>query len=329
MPLRDIASQQVSEIGLGCMNLSHAYGQPPSEQQATKLLLEAIELGVSHFDTAALYGFGNNEKLVGKILKPHRQKLFLASKCGMTGVDGKRVIDGRPETIRKTIEQSLQHLQTDVIDLYYLHRWDKNIPIEDSVGELSRLVQAGKIKHIGLSEVSATTLQKAHSIHPIAALQTEYSLWTRNPEIAVLKACQDQGTAFVAFSPLGRGFLSGEVKDAISLIDGDIRKGMPRFQVEHAKKNYSLLGVLRGISNELGCNLAQLSLAWLLHQGKHILAIPGTTQISHLQENVRASQIKLTAEQLQELNEAFDPQKISGSRYPAMTQQEIDTEEFC
>lgn len=328
MPLRTIASQQVKAIGLGCMNLSHAYGQPPSELQATKLLLQAIELGVDHFDTAALYGFGNNETLVGKVLKPHRQKLFLASKCGMTGVDGKRVIDGRPETLRATIEQSLQHLQTDVIDLYYLHRWDKSVPIEDSVGELSRLVQAGKIKHIGLSEVSASTLSKAHRVHPIAALQTEYSLWTRNPEIAVLKACEELGTAFVAFSPLGRGFLSGKVKDATSLIAGDIRKGMPRFQADQMQLNMPLLAELRTMSNELQCSMAQLSLAWLLHQGKHVHLIPGTTQIAHLSENLAAENLTLTATQLEKLNQVFDHKNISSPRYPAATQQEIDTEEF-
>ncbi|MFT6951273.1 MAG: aryl-alcohol dehydrogenase-like predicted oxidoreductase [Paraglaciecola sp.] len=328
MPLRTIASQQVNAIGLGCMNLSHAYGQPPSEQQATKLLLQAIELGVDHFDTAALYGFGNNEKLVGKVLKPHRQKLFLASKCGMTGVDGKRVIDGRPETLRATIEQSLQYLQTDVIDLYYLHRWDKSVPIEDSVGELSRLVQAGKIKHIGLSEVSASTLSKAHSVHPIAALQTEYSLWTRNPEIAVLKACEELGTAFVAFSPLGRGFLSGKVKDATSLIAGDIRKGMPRFQADQMQLNMPLLAELRTMSNELQCSIAQLSLAWLLHQGKHVHLLPGTTQIAHLRENLASENLTLTATQLEKLNQVFDHKNISSPRYPAVTQQEIDTEEF-
>lgn len=328
MPLRTIASQQVKAIGLGCMNLSHAYGQPPSEQQATKLLLQAIESGVDHFDTAALYGFGNNEKLLGKVLKPHRQRLFLASKCGMTGVDGKRIIDGRPETLRGTIEQSLQHLQTDVIDLYYLHRWDKSVPIEDSVGELARLVQAGKIRHIGLSEVSATTLQKAHRIHPIAALQTEYSLWTRNPEIAVLKACEELGTAFVAFSPLGRGFLSGKVKDATSLIAGDIRKGMPRFQADQMHLNMPLLAELQTMSNALQCSMAQLSLAWLLHQGKHVHLIPGTTNIDHLRDNVAAANLTLTASQLEKLNQVFDHKNINSPRYPAATQQEIDTEEF-
>jgi aryl-alcohol dehydrogenase-like predicted oxidoreductase len=212
MKNRKLGPFQVSEIGLGCMNLSHAYGAPVSFEQAEKVLLTAFDQGVTLFDTAALYGFGTNETLVGQVLKKHRQKFTLASKCGMTGVDVKgdgklvRVIDGRPETIRSTCEAALKRLQTDVIDLYYLHRWDKKVPIEDSVGALSDLVRQGKIQTIGLSEVSASTLRKAHAVHPITAVQTEYSLWTRNPEIAVLKACQELGTAFVAFSPVARGF---------------------------------------------------------------------------------------------------------------------------
>ncbi|MFT6899620.1 MAG: aryl-alcohol dehydrogenase-like predicted oxidoreductase [Paraglaciecola sp.] len=329
MALRTLAAQKIKAIGLGCMNLSHAYGQPPAEPQATRLLLQAIDLGVDHFDTAALYGFGHNEKLVGKVLKPFRQQIFLASKCGMTGVDGKRVIDGRPQTLRATVEQSLQNLQTDVIDLYYLHRWDKSVPIEDSVGELARMLDEGKIKAIGLSEVSAPTLQKAHLVHPIAAVQSEYSLWSRNPEIAVLKACQELDTAFVAFSPLGRGFLSGEVKDVTSLVDGDIRKGMPRFQITQAAKNHQLLSLLRKLSLELECSMAQLSLAWLLQQGEHIIPIPGTTQLVHLQDNMHSTKVQLNQQQLLELNNTFAPQNISGPRYPEATQHEIDTEEFC
>lgn len=329
MALRTLASRQIKAIGLGCMNLSHAYGQPPAEPQASRLLLQAIDLGVDHFDTAALYGFGQNEKLVGKVLKPFRQQIFLASKCGMTGVNGKRVIDGRPQTLRATVEQSLQNLQTDVIDLYYLHRWDKSVPIEDSVGELTRMIDEGKIKAIGLSEVSAPTLRKAHQIHPIAAVQSEYSLWSRNPEIAVLKACQELDTAFVAFSPLGRGFLSGEVKDVTSLVDGDIRKGMPRFQITQAAKNHQLLSLLRKLSLELECSMAQLSLAWLLQQGEHIIPIPGTTQLVHLQDNMHSTKVQLNQQQLLELNNTFAPQNISGPRYPEATQHEIDTEEFC
>lgn len=328
MSLRSIADKKLKPIGLGCMNLSHAYGTPPSEKEAIQLLHQAIDLGVEHFDTAALYGFGNNEKLLGKALKSHRHKFFLASKCGMTGVEGKRVIDGRPATLRATIEQSLSNLQTDVIDLYYLHRWDKNVPIEDSIGELALLVAEGKIKSIGLSEVSAATLRKAHQVHAIAAVQTEYSLWTRNAEISVLDTCQELGAAFVAFSPLARGFLSGQVTDRNDLVEGDIRRGMPRFQAEHMQLNLPLLTELKSLSKELQCNMAQLSLAWLLHQGKHVIPIPGTTQLSHLTENLAASEISLTDKQLALLDKVFDYKKISGPRYPAATQVEIDTEEF-
>ncbi|GAA6184613.1 MULTISPECIES: aldo/keto reductase [Alteromonadaceae] len=328
MKQRSIVGTWVSEIGLGCMNLSHAYGTPPAETEAIGLLEKALELGVTHFDTAALYGFGNNEKLVGKVLKPHRERIFLASKCGMRGINGKRIIDGSPKAIRETIEQSLLSLQTDVLDLYYLHRWDKSIPIEESVGELSRLVTEGKIKGIGLSEVSAVTLRKAHAEHPISALQAEYSLWTRNPEIACLETCLELGTAFVAFSPLARGFLSGDITDSSGFLDNDIRKNMPRFQSENLSKNLNLLEQLRTIAEEHECTLSQLSLAWLLHQGPHVLPIPGTTQIAHLKENMRASKIVLTPEELIKLEKIFEPSKIAGGRYPVATQLEIDTEEF-
>jgi len=291
-------------------------------------LSAALELGVVHFDSAALYGFGSNEKLVGKVLKPYRQSIFLASKCGMTGVNGKRLIDGRPASLRATLEQSLRNLQTEVIDLYYLHRWDKSVPIEDSVGELACMVKEGKIKAIGLSEVSAKTLHLAHRVHPIAALQSEYSLWTRNPEIAVLDTCRELGIAFVAFSPLGRGFLTGQVLDSTTLIEGDIRRGMPRFQTEHMQANLPLLTSLEAISAELQCTTAQLSLAWLLHQGEYVLTIPGTTNYSHLKDNMAASQLKLTRQQLSYLDKVFAAQHISGPRYPPATQAEIDSEEY-
>ena len=218
------------------MNVSHAYGAPVSAEQGERVLLAALDAGVTLFDTATLYGFGANETLVGRVLKQHRSRFTLASKCGMQGVDvngdGKlvRVIDGRPATLRQTCEDSLRRLQTDVIDLYYLHRWDKKVPIEDSVGALVDLVRAGKIRSIGLSEVSAATLRKAHAVHPIAAVQTEYSLWTRNPEIAVLDACRELGAAFVAFSPVARGFLCGELRDVSTLDAKDIRRAMSRLR---------------------------------------------------------------------------------------------------
>jgi hypothetical protein len=200
------------------MNLSHAYGVPPSAEDARAVLHRALDLGVIHFDTAALYGFGRNETLLGKVLSQFRSRIYLASKCGMTGVNGKRVIDGRPETLRRTLEESLQRLRTDVIDLYYLHRWDKSVPIEDSVGALADLVAQGKIRAIGLCEVSARTLRPAHAVHPIAAVQSEYSLWTRNVEIAVLAECRQIGAACVAFCPLGRGFLAGSLATPADLV---------------------------------------------------------------------------------------------------------------
>jgi aryl-alcohol dehydrogenase-like predicted oxidoreductase len=329
MQQRRIGSFSTSAIGLGCMNLSHAYGTPPSEEAAAALLLRALDRGITHFDTAALYGFGKNETLVGKVLKPHRSKIFLASKCGMTGVDGKRVIDGRPETLKRTCEESLQRLQTDVIDLYYLHRWDKQVPIEDSVGALAELVREGKIRMIGLSEVSATTLRKAHAVHPVAALQSEYSLWTRNPEIATLAACRELGTAFVAFSPVARAFLTGTLRDpATELEEKDIRRQMPRFEPANYAKNLELLPEYRRIAAAAGCTPAQLALAWLLAKGDHILPIFGTRQPEHLDENAGSDAVRLDRSLVERLDALINQQSVAGPRYSAASQKEIDTETF-
>src|SRR5471030_1281189 len=240
MHTRLIAGTPVGPLALGCMNLSHAYGTPPPPAEGSALLRRAFELGVLHFDTAALYGFGANETLLGSALAPYRSRIHLASKCGVTGVDGRRVIDGRPQTLRRTCLESLARLRTDVIDLYYLHRWDRRVPIEDSVGALAELVAAGHVRAIGLSEVSAATLRRAHAVHPIAAVQSEYSLWTRNPEIAVLDACRELGTTFVAFSPLARGFLTSTPPDAEALDAKDIRRAMPRFAPANHKANVAL-----------------------------------------------------------------------------------------
>jgi len=334
MKNRKLGPFQVSEIGLGCMNLSHAYGPPISEAQAERVLLTALDAGVTLFDTAALYGFSTNETLVGKILKPHRQKFTLASKCGMSGVDangdGKlvRVIDGRPETIRMTCEAALKRLQTDVIDLYYLHRWDKKVPIEDSVGALSDLVRQGKIQSIGLSEVSASTLRKAHAVHPITAVQTEYSLWTRNPEIAVLQACKELGTTFVAFSPVARGFLCGPL-DIESFDAKDIRKSMPRFTAENYASNFKLFAPYQSLANEVGCSPAQLALAWLLHKAPHIIPIPGTTSVSHLLNDVGAVDVELNAELIGKLDALINEKTVQGNRYSAQANSEVDTEVFA
>jgi aryl-alcohol dehydrogenase-like predicted oxidoreductase len=272
--------------------------------------------------------------LVGKVLKSHRQKFTLASKCGMTGVDvngdGKlvRVIDGRPETIRKTCEDALKRLQTDVIDLYYLHRWDKKVPIEDSVGALSDLVRQGKIQSIGLSEISASTLRKAHAVYPITAVQTEYSLWTRNPEIAVLKACEELGTTFVAFSPVARGFLCGPL-DIESFDAKDIRKSMPRFTPENYAANFKLFAPYQNLANEVSCSPAQLALAWLLHKAPHIIPIPGTTSVSHLLNDVGAADLKLNAELIGKLDALINEKTVQGNRYSAQANFEVDTEVFA
>lgn len=316
-------------IGLGCMNLSHAYGPRPSEEDGIKLLNAALDAGYDHLDTAALYGFGKNESLLGKGVMHRRDEFYLASKCGMfKGPDGQRAIDGRPEVIKETCEAALQRLNTEVIDLYYLHRWDKKVPIEDSVGAMADLVKAGKVRELGLSEVSADTLRKAHAVHPIAAVQTEYSLWSRNAEIAVIQACEELDIRFVAFSPLARGYLSGELVDPNRLPEGDIRKKMPRFTTEHYARNLALLEPMKAIAAEHGITPAQLALAWVLHRSPAIVAIPGTTQIGHMRDNLAAGDIELHKSVVDELDRLINNETVSGPRYGAATLEEIDTEMF-
>ena len=333
MQERNLGPFKVSAIGLGCMNLSHAYGKPPSAEQGERVLLSALDAGVTLFDTAALYGFGANETLIGNVLAKHRSKFTLASKGGMAGVTGednvvRRVIDGRPETVRKNCEDSLRRLRTDVIDLYYLHRWDKNVPIEDSVGAMSDLVRAGKVRTLGLSEVSSATLRKAHAVHPITALQTEYSLWTRNPEIAVLDACKDLGVTFVAFSPLARGFLSGAVTDAAAIDAKDIRKTMPRFSPANLAVNLKLLPAFNALANKAGCTPSQLSLAWLLNKAPHIIPIPGTTTIAHLHDDLASAALKLPASLMAEAEALINQKTVTGDRYNDLANSEVDTERF-
>jgi aryl-alcohol dehydrogenase-like predicted oxidoreductase len=319
----------VSAIGLGCMSLSHAYGTPPAPEAAEEVLRRALDLGCTHFDTAALYGFGANETLVGRALGNRRREFVLATKGGMfRNAEGQRAIDGRPETVKQHCDESLSRLGTDAIDLYYLHRWDKRVPIEDSVGALADLVRAGKVRAIGLSEVSAPTIRRAHRVHPIAAVQTEYSLWTRNPEVAVLDVCAELDITLVAFSPLARGFLTGTLRDVTTLPARDIRLAMPRFQGDHFARNLTLLDGLSDIARESGASMGQVALAWLLAQSPRIVPIPGTTQPAHLAENVAAVDVQLTASAMRRLDGLINAGTVSGARYNESVQAEIDTEEI-
>ena len=332
MSKRSIGPFQVHPIVLGCMNLSHAYGTPPTAQAAAKVVHRALDLGMDLFDTAALYGFGANETLLGPLLKAHRSEITLCSKGGMAGVqfpDGlKRVIDGRPEAIKKNCEDSLMRLKTDVIDLYYLHRWDKKVPIEDSVGALADLIVQGKVRAIGLSEVSSATIKKAHQVHPISAVQTEYSLWSRNPEIAVLKTCKDLGIAFVAFSPVARGFLCSIDLDVTQLDAKDIRRAMPRFEPENFKKNQTLLPEYFKLAKELGYSPAQLALSWLLTKEPQLIAIPGTQNADHLADNWGAVELTLSEEVMQRLEALINHKTVTGPRCNAQNSVEVDTEDF-
>jgi hypothetical protein len=328
MDTRRLGPFSVSAIGLGCMSMSHAYGTPPAPEVAATVLLKALDLGYTHVDTAALYGFGANETLIGNTLGGRRHEFVLATKGGMfRNAQGQREIDGRPEVIKRTCDESLQRLRTDVIDLYYLHRWDKRLPIEESVGALADLVRDGKIRTIGLSEVSAATIRRAHRVHPVAAVQTEYSLWTRNPEVAVAETCKELGIALVAFSPLARGFLTGALRDVSALPPKDIRLAMPRFQGEHFVSNLKLLDGLDEVARENGCTMGQVALAWLLAQGEHIVPIPGTTRLDHLAENVDATRVTLSARTLDRLNALINSRTVSGPRYNASILPEIDTED--
>jgi aryl-alcohol dehydrogenase-like predicted oxidoreductase len=330
MKTRAIGSAQVSEIGFGCMSLSHAYGDRPDRATAERVLFAALDAGHTHLDTASLYGLGHNETLIGEVLKPRYGTFHLASKCGLwIGPDGKRIIDGRPEKLRATLEDSLRRLQTDHIDLYYLHRLDPAVPVEETTGAMGDFVREGKIGGYGLSEVSADALRQAHAVHPVAAVQTEYSLWTRNPEIAVLDACKALGTAFVAFSPLARGYLTGRLTDTGVFEPKDIRRFMPRFDGEHYPKNLALLTAYKAIADEIGCTMGQLALAWLLAQGDHVIPIPGTGKLDHLAENAAAADVRLDPETLARVGAIINQNTVSGPRYNAANQADVGTEEFA
>ncbi|HBS07822.1 MAG TPA: aldo/keto reductase, partial [Microbacterium sp.] len=277
---------------------------------------------------ATLYGGGRNEELVGKAIAGRRDEIILASKGGMAIIDGTRVIDGRPETLRAQVDASLRRLDVDHIDLYYLHRWDKSVPIADSVAALAEAVDAGKIGAIGLSEVSVARLREAQQVAPIAAVQNEYSLWSRNAELGMLEATKADGIALVAFSPVARGFLADAVHNPEELVAKDIRRGMPRFQSPHWEANAALLPAWRALAAEAGVSPAQLALAWLSSRGEHVVPIPGTTNIDHLREIIAAAQLEVTPDILERAGGLIGTETVSGPRYPANNAVEVDTETF-
>ncbi len=326
---RTLAGKAMNPIGLGCMSLSWAYGERPTDADGIALLHRAIDVGYDHFDTARLYGQGHNETLVGQALKGKRDKVFLASKMGIFASGEKRGVDCHPNTIRAELEKSLALLQTDHIDLYYMHRRDFTVSIEDSVGAMADLIKEGKIGAIGLSEMSADTLRRAAAVHPIAAMQTEYSPWTRQAEIAVLDACREVGTTFVAFSPVARGVLANGVRDPQALEDGDIRKAMPRFVGENWVHNLALVDAFNAIAAREGVTPAQLSLAWVLGKGDHIVAIPGTGKIAHLEENIARWEWQIPAAVTAEIDALINQQTVAGHRYAQTIRATIDTEDFA
>ena len=315
---------EVSAIGLGCMGLSFGYGPATDRQQAIALIRKAFEKGVTFFDTAECYGPFLNEDLVGEAVEPFRRDVVIATKFGFQDGDSKKGLDSRPERIREVVDASLKRLRTDFIDLFYQHRVDPNIPIEDVAGTVKELIQQGKVRHFGLSEAGVQSIRRAHAVQPVTALQSEYSLWWREPEAEILPTLEELGIGFVPFSPLGKGFLTGAINENTTFDKSDFRNIVPRFSAENRKTNQSLVEVLSGIAAEKKATNAQIALAWLLAQKPWIVPIPGTTKLHRLEENIGAAPITLSAEELQDIRSAISQITVQGERYPAQLQQRVN-----
>jgi aryl-alcohol dehydrogenase-like predicted oxidoreductase len=316
---------EVSALGLGCMGLSYGYGPATDRQQAVALIRAAVERGVTFFDTAQIYGPFTNEELVGEALAPFREQVVIATKFGFEfDATGKESgLNSRPEHIRRMTELSLQRLRLEAIDLYYQHRVDPNVPTEDVAGTVKQLIREGKVKHFGLSEAGVQTIRRAHAVQPVAAIQSEYSLWWREPEKEVLPACEELGIGFVPFSPLGRGFLTGKVDETTTFDTSDFRNIVPRFTPENRKANQAVVDLLTRIAAQKRATPAQIALAWLLARKSWIVPIPGTTKLHRLEENLGAMNVELTADDLRQIAEAAAKITVHGARYPAHLQQRV------
>lgn len=326
---RELAGREVHPIGLGCMPLSWAYGDPPDHDAKVRLLNEALDCGYDHLDTANIYGKGANEALIGEAVGHRRDDYLLASKTGIIVDGARRGIDCSPDAIAASLDESLKRLRTDRIDLFYMHRFDPKVPIADSVGAMARAIEAGKIGGYGVSEWSSAHIREAHEVHPMAAVQTEFSLWTRNAELGILATTQELGIALVAFSPVARGSLGGEFKSTEGLAENDLRRAHPRFSAENWPKNRALIERFDAIAAREAVPPAQLALAWVLAQGERVHAIPGTTNSDHMRQNFGTLERTVAPAILKEIGAIINQQTVSGHRYPEVMRNTIDTEDFA